>query len=63
MACFHFSDSGAARKILVIEMNAMSRFTPAAIALGRLGIDFELVVYDRHAAGPMTAKKPDRGYA
>jgi hypothetical protein len=57
MACFHFCHSGAARKILAIEMNAMSRFTPAAIALGRLGIDFELVVYDRHAAEPMTGQQ------
>jgi hypothetical protein len=33
-----------------IEMSAMSRITPATIALGRLGIDFELVVYDHDAA-------------
>jgi Cys-tRNA(Pro)/Cys-tRNA(Cys) deacylase len=35
-------------------MSAMSRTTPATVALGKLGIYFELRVYDRNAAGPRT---------
>jgi hypothetical protein len=40
--CFDFGDSGTARKILAIEVSAMSRTSPATMALGRPGIDFEL---------------------
>ena len=32
----------------------MSRTTPATVALGKLGIDFELRVYDHGAGGPKT---------
>jgi len=41
-------------------MSAMSKITPATMALGKLGIDFELVVYDHDAGGPMTGRRRRR---
>src|ERR1700757_687153 len=54
---FDFCDSGTAGKILALEMSTMSRITPATMALGRLGNDFELVVCDHDAGGPMTGQQ------
>jgi hypothetical protein len=44
----------------VREGGIRSKITPATIGLGKLGIGFELLVYDHDAGGPMTGQQGRR---